>query len=290
MSCATQYEENNMRTVELEHLRPGEVLEELERCPIAYLPAGPIEWHNPANPLGVDAFIGRETAIEAAKRTGGVVFPTLFLGSDCPRPRWHLEKLGFDNVDQYIVGMDFPNLPMKSYYYPVELVSVMLSTTVEMLIEHGYKLIVVLNAHGSATQNTLVDEMCLKYSNRSNALVINGMRSNGRKGKPMMKADADISQSKVGHANISETSMMLRIAPEDVDLSQLPADRSVGLRYQDYGIVDRCVLFGDHPGNGCVVNDPRDSTREYGAQLLEDAVACLVENVQEAYASLISKS
>ena len=73
------YEEFKMRTVELEHLRPDEVLEELKRCPIAYLPAGPVEWHNPANPLGVDAFIAKKTAVEAAKKTGGVVFPTLFI-------------------------------------------------------------------------------------------------------------------------------------------------------------------------------------------------------------------
>ena len=68
-----------MRTVELEHLRPAEVLSELKRCPIAYLPAGPVEWHNPANPLGTDGFIARKTAIEAAQRTGGVVYPTLFV-------------------------------------------------------------------------------------------------------------------------------------------------------------------------------------------------------------------
>ena len=275
-----------MRTVELEHLRPAEVLSELKRCPIAYLPAGPVEWHNPANPLGTDGFIARKTAIEAAQRTGGVVYPTLFVGSDCPRPKWHLEKLGFDNPDQYIVGMDFPNLPMKSYYYPVEVVSILLSATVEMLIDHGYKLIVVLNGHGAATQNTLVDELCLKYSNTSNALVINGMRSNGKKERPMVSEDSDIDHTRVGHANISETSMMLSIVPEDVDLSQLPEDRTIGLRYQDYGIVDRCVLFGNHSGNGYVVNDPRDATQEYGDQLMEDAISSLVKNVEDAYKSI----
>ncbi len=276
-----------MRTVELEHLRPDEVLEELKRCPIAYLPAGPVEWHNPANPLGVDAFIAKKTAVEAAKKTGGVVFPTLFMGSDCPRPKWHLEKLGFDDTEQYIVGMDFPALPMKSYYYPVEMVSIMFGATIEMLIEHGYKLIVVVNAHGAATQNLLVDELCLKYTNSSDALVINGMRSNGKETKPFMKSDEDINQSRIGHANISETSMMLSIAPEDVDLNKLPQDRSIGLRYQDYGIVDRCVLFGDRFGNGFVINDPRDSTKEYGDQLIEDAISSLVKNVQEAYSTII---
>ena len=34
-----------MRTVQLELLRPGEILAERERCSIVYLPVGPLEWH-----------------------------------------------------------------------------------------------------------------------------------------------------------------------------------------------------------------------------------------------------
>ena len=33
-----------MRTVQLELLRPGEILAERERCSIVYLPVGPLEW------------------------------------------------------------------------------------------------------------------------------------------------------------------------------------------------------------------------------------------------------
>ena len=35
------------RTVQLERMRPGEILAERARCPIVYLPLGPLEWHGP---------------------------------------------------------------------------------------------------------------------------------------------------------------------------------------------------------------------------------------------------
>lgn len=68
-----------MRTVQLELLRPGEILAERERCSIVYLPVGPLEWHGPAMPYGTDALLAQSLARCAAERTGGVVMPTLFI-------------------------------------------------------------------------------------------------------------------------------------------------------------------------------------------------------------------
>lgn len=48
-----------MRTVQLELLRPGEILAERERCSIVYLPVGPLEWHGPAMPYGTDALLAQ---------------------------------------------------------------------------------------------------------------------------------------------------------------------------------------------------------------------------------------
>ena len=74
-----------MRTVQLERLRPGEILAERTRCPIVYLPLGPLEWHGPAMPFGTDPLMAQELARRAAPRTGGVVMPTLFLGTERER-------------------------------------------------------------------------------------------------------------------------------------------------------------------------------------------------------------
>ena len=55
-----------MRTVQLELLRPGEILAERERCSIVYLPVGPLEWHGPAMPYGTDALLAQSLARCAA--------------------------------------------------------------------------------------------------------------------------------------------------------------------------------------------------------------------------------
>ena len=34
-----------MRTVQLEHMRPEEIVEQQKKKSIAYLPLGPLEWH-----------------------------------------------------------------------------------------------------------------------------------------------------------------------------------------------------------------------------------------------------
>ena len=66
-----------MRTVQMEYLRPGEIMAEKERFSVVYLPIGPLEWHGPAMPYGTDPLMAQELARAAARITGGVVMPTL---------------------------------------------------------------------------------------------------------------------------------------------------------------------------------------------------------------------
>jgi len=270
-----------MRTVQVEHLRPGEIAEEKSKHSIIYLPFGPIEWHNPANPYGTDALLAHAVACRAAEQTGGVVFPVCCLGSDCPRPEVHLEKLGFSDTKQYIVGMDFPNNFLKSFYFPVEIVALVVREHVRVCIEQGYKLIVVFSGHGAATQNILIDEICKDFSENSKSMVINGFGAAMKKGSPSSEQNTI-----VGHANISETSMMCYLHGGDVDLDALPTDRNVKLRYQDYGIVDRSVLFGGLKGDGTVINDPRDANYELGKELIDGMISNIVEYVNQEFSKL----
>ena len=106
-----------MRTVQLELLRPGEILAERARCSIVYLPVGPLEWHGPAMPYGTDALLAQSLARRAAEKTGGVAMPTLFIGTERERPASILRDKGFENPEQmYVLGMDVPKNSMKSFY------------------------------------------------------------------------------------------------------------------------------------------------------------------------------
>ena len=106
-----------MREVRLQWLRPDEVVAERERVPIVYLPIGPLEWHGPHLPLGTDPLQAEHTAIGLAEKIGGVVHPTLFIGTERERAPELLRDLGFEG-DEWIVGMDFPGNSLPSLYSP----------------------------------------------------------------------------------------------------------------------------------------------------------------------------
>ena len=46
--------------------------------PVAYIPAGSLEWHGVQNPLGTDGLKAHAICCEAALRYGGVVLPPFF--------------------------------------------------------------------------------------------------------------------------------------------------------------------------------------------------------------------
>ena len=96
------------REIRIECLLPGQLNEEQKRCPLVFVPIGPLEYHGPHLPVGTDAINATQCALEACRRLGkGVVHPTLYWGTERERPEWMLESLGFERSD-WIVGMDFP--------------------------------------------------------------------------------------------------------------------------------------------------------------------------------------
>ena len=261
-----------MRTVEFEHLRPDEILEEQKRKSIIYLPFGPLEWHTPALPFGTDGLLAHRIACKAAQITGGVVLPALFVGSDCPRSEEQLRHIGFEDTKQYIVGMDFPKNTVKSMYMGVDVVASVIKEYLRLLISQGYKMIVLVSCHGAATQGVVIDEICREFTAASESVVVNGL--------PLMLENSEASRT-LGHANISEASLMMHLT-EDVDLSELP-ERSNRMRCADWGILDSKTLTGEEQEGYYVLNDPRDATPELGKRYFDDLVKGLSSQVIHYY-------
>lgn len=65
--------------IRFHRLRPQELRERREECPVAYVPLGTLEWHGLHNPMGADGLQAEELALRCA-RQGGVVFPTVYYG------------------------------------------------------------------------------------------------------------------------------------------------------------------------------------------------------------------
>lgn len=265
-----------MRTVQLEYLRPGEILAEKERFSVVYLPIGPLEWHGPAMPYGTDPLMAQEIARAAARITGGVVMPTLFVGTERERPVYMLEAKGFENPEElYVIGMDVPKNPMKSYYAKEDMFAVIVRENLRLLVQQGYKLIVVVNGHGASGQKSTLERLAIEFSNETASKVIVSMPDILEPGD-----DFDF-----GHGTLVETSIMRGLYGENVDLSALPP-RDVPLKYTDYGIADDSVFAGERTPGDCVIHDPRDATVELGQKFVNTAVRHLCELVNATYESL----
>jgi creatinine amidohydrolase len=265
------------REVRFEMLRPAQLNDEQKRCPLVFLPVAPLEYHGPHLPVGMDPLNATQCALEACRRLGrGVVHPTLYWGTERERPDWMLESLGFKKGD-WVVGMDFPTAIWKSHYQPEHLFGLVVAATLEMLIQTGYKLIIMVNGHGAWNQLETLERLARHYSHTTDAQVV-----------WKLAFTLDISEKNLaGHADLFETSLMLYYqqavfgGQKLVDLSALPP-RQVPIHYKDFSIVDG-PGFSDKPSPDKVTaTDPRDATAEKGRQVFEETVKMYVELAEEA--------
>ena len=262
-----------MRTVRFELLRPAEIGAERKRFPVAFQPLGPLEWHGPHLPYGTDPLHAETVARLTAQTIGGVVLPTLYWGAERERSPEGLKQLGFKG-DEWIVGMDFPANSMKSLYSMEDIFALVMRTRIELLINQGYKLIVLVNGHGAANHMATLERLAREYSALGMAHVLF---------TTAFDPSADGTYN-IGHADALETSLMMAIHLEAVDLNGLPP-LPAPLRNIDWGIVDGETFAGDPTVDYTLrpEADPRiNSSPAKGKSALDGDVARLSGQVQAA--------
>lgn len=265
-----------MRTVQMEYLRPDEIVAERESKSIVYLPVGPLEWHGPGMPYGTDPLMAGFCAREAAKKTGGVVVPTLFFGTERDRPADILKAKGFEDAENmYVLGMDVPKNSIPSCYAREEIFALMIREYLRMLVNMKYKLIVIVNGHGAWGQKDSLERLAIEFSNETDSKVI----------VTMPDIDVEAMGLDYGHGTLVEASTMCYVRPDDVDMSTYPP-RDVKLKYTDWGIADDCVFECKPSPDGCVIHDPRDANFELGEKLTNAAIDKLVVFVENEYSKL----
>ncbi len=230
-----------------EELLPHEFLARLHDKPIAYLPLGTLEWHGPQNALGSDMIQIQAVFAETARRCGGIVFPPLWLAPDRIEERSDGTTLiGMDTAD---TTDPHRQLTGSCYWIPKGLFVLMLEAAVRQIVRAGFTCIV---ADGHGPSRKAWAEMAPVWEKQFGIRLIASLR------------DFETGEWKTqnDHAGKNETSAMMAIRPELVDLSQLPGDRSV------------------HP-LGVHGEDPRDSSASYGRELISDTVAALEKKLAE---------
>lgn len=61
-------------------MRPEQIVKRRKECPVAYVPIGNLEWHGVHNPVGADTLQAEGLAILCAQKGGGLAFPPLYYG------------------------------------------------------------------------------------------------------------------------------------------------------------------------------------------------------------------
>jgi creatinine amidohydrolase len=226
--------------VDYEELFPHEFQERLARRAVAYLPLGTLEWHGPQNALGADALQARGLFRMAARRFGGIVLPPLWLGPDrITRQAGGPDLVGMDTAD---VTLPHRQLPGSCYWAPKGLFISLCENVVAQAARAGFRCIV---ADGHGPSRAAWAEMADAWERRYAIKLVSAARDFPGAWKTQMD-----------HAGRNETSVLMAVEPDRVDLSRLPADR------------------GEWP-LGVHGEDPRDSTAAYGNELLEATLALI---------------
>lgn len=234
-------------TVDYFELLPHEFRARLAARPIAYLPLGTIEWHGEQNALGADALQSQGLFQRAARRFGGIVLPPLFLGPD----RVRLEPDGSE-----LIGMDYASsttpphqLDGSCYWVGRGLFLQLVEGVLAQARRAGFT-VVVADGHGPS-RRAFREHAAGWEEQFALHLISPGHRIEGQW------------RSQVDHAGKNETSLMMAHHPHLVDLTQLPADRTIWPQ-------------------GVGGEDPRDASAAHGEECIAASLALIEQALEQS--------
>jgi len=239
-------------------LRPAQIVERRKQCPVVYIPLGTIEWHGVHNPTGADSLQAEGLSVLCAQKGGGLVFPPLYYGE--PRTESLMEADAVDR-EKIAEAMELDPVNFTPSHFPytsTEQAENYQKLLVHMLAEAetlGFKVGVLVAGHYPLIDyaRAAVLQFAQRTINTKFGLV------------PWAFSDYMLLQDEYenagDHAAAWETSHMLALMPETVDLSLLPP-RGV----KPVGII----------GN----TDPLDSTAAFGQKTMESAAEIVVREVR----------
>ena len=209
---ASSGQENSSKVL-YEELTPKEFRIRIADAPIAYLPLGTIEWHGEHLPLGSDGLQSKSFLEILAKEVGGIVLPMYFLGPDLSRMVDGEQLYGMDFYSAKEHGNPEQQLDGSAYWISDSLFSAVVEATLVQLKRAGFK-IVVYHGHGPSTN--LVKKRSEEWQKKYGIKMFNCWGGSRVQGYGIM----------TDHAAMNETSLIMAMYPELVQMENLPSDSS----------------------------------------------------------------
>ena len=247
----------------LEDLTLPQVKEMIGPSSILMLPIGSVEQHGPHLPLTTDHLIASEAAGQVAIRCGRQL------------DLWLLPTLAVSKANEHAWAPGTLWLQATTLLSVVNDIASSAATT-------GAKRLVFLNSHGGNTALLVVACREVRLSQGMQTFLLHPFLPPDHGGRSTTAPTGELGMGI--HGGHDETSMMLYLRPDLVDMSlatrRVP-DRLAGNRYVRFG---GSVPFGwtsDDFGPDGHIGDPVGATAELGRELFEGAVDMLCEQLAE---------
>jgi creatinine amidohydrolase len=231
------------RETRLEYLRPEQIDAAKAACPAIFVPFGSIEFHGRQNCVGLDTLKAHAQLVRLAQRAGGLVYPPVYFGT----------------------GGGHGDYPYSYMFSPADLLS--LTTRMLHLFQRdGFERAILLSGH---------------YPNYWDYLkpAIEAYRNEGGTMRVLALIEAQVPNVRGDHGALCETSFMLHLHPDTVDLARLAGhDQDISPTTQDRNWMT--PGSESHPCYGLVGADPRNASASLGEQFTESLIAALAQWLQ----------
>jgi len=234
---------------------------------IIFLSLGATEQHGPHLPLNVDVILPTAVAEAVARNTGGLVAPTL--------------QYGYKSMPRSGGGQSFPGT--------ASLDAATFSHTIRDVIRdmgmHGARRFVLINGHFEnswpAVEGLDLALRALRAEGIRDVLAMRLEYLDFVKRETLDRIFPDgFPGTELEHASLIETSLMLKLRPDLVDLSKIPQEGRANFPPYD--------IHPPPPGylrESGVLADARGSCAEIGEWLLNDHISMITEAVKREFGS-----
>lgn len=209
-------------------MRPRALVARRLACPVAYLPIGILEWHGYHNPLGLDGVKAERLLARFAKKFGGVMLPPLYWGDN----RAESVEVICDSAVS-----DFPPPDFGDHVTPICAAmgcsrSRLEAEAARSTASGGWRLWEELIVHTLFQAESLGFELIAPYVGHYPMhwhmhRAAETFRTQGGRAEVLVLTDHLVARG--DHAAAFETSLLLALAPELVDLTELSANDTVHL-------------------------------------------------------------
>lgn len=177
-------------TKQLELLRPGQIADEMARCPRVWLPLGTIEYHSHHLPVGLDGLQAHGLCLDAAELVGGLVYPPLWWGTGGGHGAYTWTVMMRDAAE----------------------VSALLRQTLTRLQSFGVRQAVLFTGHFADEQLEMIAKLAFDWNAQNGPLGVLALGVNGNASAPLPP----------DHAGRFETTLLAAYQPQTVEITLLP--------------------------------------------------------------------